>query len=279
MGGILQAAITHMRPHMPCITNHDGASYRSHCSLCKITQRRVAAPWSDGNTDSCPSCPPLLSLRFAALAEVSQPDEEPGRLSRILATVEQAKAEVAAQRARQDEEQSSKEQASGAAARRGPAAGSRQPALPHQPYDSSGDKSRTSDSTLRAFSARGMWTAACHTPWGPCGGHSHGSQSLLQSSTRPFPTQAPPQAERHILSTAAGAVVSAAEDLKAILDRARAEIEAAQQRESEEDAADREPQPWVRSGGSCSFVGEGKQWGRGSAALNCAVGAGFLLGL
>ncbi|KAL4450128.1 hypothetical protein ABPG77_010797 [Micractinium sp. CCAP 211/92] len=105
----------------------------------------------------------------AALAEVSQPDEEPGRLSRILATVEQAKAEVAAMRARQDEEQSSKE-------------------------------------------------------------------------------QAPPQAERHILSTAAGAVVSAAEDLKAILDRVRAEIEAAQQRESEEDAADREPQPWVHSG-------------------------------
>ncbi|KAL4452452.1 hypothetical protein ABPG75_008114 [Micractinium tetrahymenae] len=101
----------------------------------------------------------------AALAEVSQPPEEPGRLSRILSTVEQAKAQVAAERAQQEEEQSSQE-----------------------------------------------------------------------------------QAERHILATAANAVISTAEDLKAILGRVRAEIDAAEQRGAEQEAAGGEPQPWVHSG-------------------------------
>lgn len=157
-----------------------------------------------------PSPPQSL---LAALAEVSQPPEEPGRLSRILATVEQAKAEVAAKRAQQEEEQSSKEQASEAA-------------------------------WVGVGSGQGSQRAAVSC-------QSLGSAPLLHPELSQSPAGHPcpvPQTERHILVTAAGAVVSAAEDLKAILDRVREEIDAAAQQDAEQEAAGAEPQPWVSLG-------------------------------
>lgn len=56
---------------------------------------------------------PAVHSTCAALADVSQPPEEPGRLSQILSKVEQAKQEVAAERQQQAEEQSSQEQVGG----------------------------------------------------------------------------------------------------------------------------------------------------------------------